>query len=73
MQDGAGPVESAICRSTIIPNHGSDKEAVSAQPSSLGDSLVRITTDGDSLNMTNRMKQTGFPLIGNTFVLAVES
>ena len=61
-QDGLTTVKAAVCRSTIIPPRGANamKEVISAQPVSVGDSLIKITTDADALNMTYRMKQAGF-------------
>lgn len=54
-------VSSSICRSTIIPpKPGSKDEAISAQPSSIGDVLVNISTDLSFINA--QMQQEGFKL-----------
>jgi len=46
----------------IPPRPGEEEGVYAAQPVSLGDTLVNITSNGDSLNMKERMRDEGFSL-----------
>ncbi|XP_072026533.1 endosome/lysosome-associated apoptosis and autophagy regulator family member 2-like isoform X4 [Amphiura filiformis] len=43
--DYSPPVKSLVCQSTLIPSPNGPSETISAQPMSLGDTLLGITTD----------------------------
>ena len=54
-------VKGIICRTTLIPPHeGEDGGVMAAQPVSLGDILVNVTSNSTSLNMESQLKTEGF-------------
>ena len=54
-------VRGIICRTTLIPPHeGEEGGVMAAQPVSLGDILVNITSNSTSLNMDDLLKVAGF-------------